>query len=909
MEQKQARDNNHTQPVSNDRYSYDKNGCVLPSFPQRAEMVITAKSLNEEGYRHAQFIISLLHSYVQEYNLFPLKSKKDQQGVILLDNGQKFPIFYRFKNGHRYFSILKVDVELFNTFLCERMPNKATVPQKLICLDSEVPIFRDYINLDLGIADKKSRAICRIIKDACENGERISYDELLITIKSDKTKPELKLVAYKRIMIKETKQISCYALKKESIPEILKYFEFPLVKILVPQKGDVTLAGLNTIFEKQIPTKHKQFKMLKKELLKQIELEREKDSSKTTFSICLTYNQNCEYITVHIRRWLNDELLYAFDRDCIDKICKLIAGVAKLDIEKEIPITPTRASEFNNGDVEIDSNLLRVLGKEIKKCLQDNTRITIPFGNGDEITFFYRDYKSSKIVAILREDKDKLLDYIRQEICPKYQLSFVKKTELLEDDVVINFKNLQKIFNISESKAKVKNYELVKMCKSSFKLDGTDTEYTLTLPDGSCQSITLGKRSSGKGYGTYIFKQKDILTLQYYFGYISKKQYKELAKKQKEALVKNQKELERKRKEELVRKQEELERKQQEEFVRKQEELERKRKEELTERSKSVSKEVSEEITQHKKKIVLDNYYKRYDKSHNFVAQYFDRNFEIKKATYIFKEEIFPTFGSMSTIVPLPLDNLYITGSELGLLTLWHYKDKIFRSAWEYRLNAAMVRDIGALKDKLIVLHDKGIKIFTKKEGTFGYYQSQELQLGIIPECFVAFSNTFGQNIIYVYLPNKIVAVYKAEKGFPFKYIGKITNLPIESKGRVKKIIPLSNRRFLMFFDTGEIYNLPLKEQISSDDIIFKETLDEKIRCVSNLSNDLLFIITKDKVGHLYRFNESFSAMHEEYSLILKLGLKNKKVLSVFLRDNDCYINTTHNYGFNGDMFKLTLHY
>ena len=209
------------------------------------------------------------------------------------------------------------------------------------------------------------------------------------------------------------------------------------------------------------------------------------------------------------------------------------------------------------------------------------------------------------------------------------------------------------------------------------------------------------------------------------------------------------------------------------------------------------------------------------------------------------------------------------------------------------------------LKNKLIVMHNEGIKILKKDKDSVNCFKVQELNFDIIPECMTGYLNRFGQSVIYLYFPSKSLVVYKSEAGEQFRFVGQISNLPIEAKGHVKKIIPLNNKRFLMFFNTGEIYNLPLKEDILKEDVVLVEKLDKKIKCVSNLSENLLYIVTRDKVGHLCRINNTYDAIKQKYASRLSFYKKHNKLKSLYLRDNVCYINTTDKYGFNSDMLKV----
>ena len=1038
----QEYDSNSTQPLGNDGYNSSGGSCTLPSVSQTTEIIITNKNLKESGYRNYNLIIKLLYSYIEKNNILPLNLKNDCSGMITLKNGESFPIFYKLRGKCRCFSILKDDLELFNTFLYENMPNnRMTVPQNPICLDKEVPILRKYICQILKTKHEHSFHISKIIYDACVNGERVSHDKILMTINSDASKPELRLIAHCRLF----NGMICYALEKESISKINEYFEIAPVQFLLPQKGEISLQRLNSIYKCQPKDKYEQFKDIQRIIVQQIEAKRKEEPFTTTFNISLSYNQRNEYMNVHVRKWRDDEIIYTLDRDSIDKLNNLMVGMPNLDFKNEIPITTLGLRIFNNKDINVSNYIFRILRKEINGYLKDKTEVSFRLESGEEITFFYRYLNKTMIIATSRQDKDKLLDFIKQEVCQKYKLSLGRQLRLSQDEVAVNTANLKKFFKVSEREARAKVKDFIKMYQCSFNPIRADIEYPLLLPDGTCQNIILSRRSNSIGTGIYAFNKKDIPLLQYYFGYIDKKRYEELMVLQDEKFIKQYEELFElnetliKQDEELTKQFEELFEqnnelinqngellkqyeiltqnfqefprqddelfRQYEEFLRQHEEFFKqyraqckrykesvkqyieltkqqgelfkrykelisqhqklikkyeelakqdfetteqnekalkwmkklvsrhnelirqhkllikqkevlikqynelnKQYQELVERYRKIEIMSNEEIVKHENKLAQDIYYETFETTHNFIATYYGHNAKLKMATCIFDEKGFETLGGISTLVPMPLSNLYVTGSNLGHITIWYPDDeKLLRvQRWNYKLEPAMIRDIGVFKDKLIVLYDCGIKIFNNKEDSLEYYQFQELQFDMPPQCIATCSNELGQDIIYVYLPNKTIEVYKSERNSRFRLVEKINNLPIELNAQVKKIIPLNNNRLLMFLSKGEIYNLPLKENLSKDDVILVDNLNDKIKCISNLDNNLLFIVTQDGVGTLYRFNESFDTMDEESSVRLKFHKKNNRVKRVLLRDNVCYIYPTDKYGFNSDMLKLT---
>ena len=292
----QEYDSNSTQPLGNDGYNSSGGSCTLPSVSQTTEIIITNKNLKESGYRNYKLIIKLLYSYIEKNNILPLNLKNDCSGMITLKNGESFPIFYKLRGKCRCFSILKDDLELFNTFLYENMPNnRMTVPQNPICLDKEVPILRKYICQILKTKHEHSFHISKIIYDACVNGERVSHDKILMTINSDASKPELRLIAHCRLF----NGMICYALEKESISKINEYFEIAPVQFLLPQKGEISLQRLNSIYKCQPKDKYEQFKDIQRIIVQQIEAKRKEEPFTTTFNISLSYGYSFMIIPIY----------------------------------------------------------------------------------------------------------------------------------------------------------------------------------------------------------------------------------------------------------------------------------------------------------------------------------------------------------------------------------------------------------------------------------------------------------------------------------------------------------------------------------------------------------------------------------------------------------------------------------
>lgn len=899
----QEYEDNSIKHLNSDRCDSNQREGSLPSVFQQSEIIITNKNLKEAGYRNFNVIIKLLYTYTRENNVLPLDSKKDSCGVIVLKNGKSFPIYYKLRNRHWCFSILKDDVEHFNTFLYENMPNNRMIlPQSPLCLDKEVPVLREYMRHFLNPSRKKAERVCKIIYDACVSGERISHDKILVTITTKSQKPDLKLMAYCRSF----NGMICYALEKGSIPKINEYFGFSPVTLSVCKRGEITLGGLDSLYRRQIPSKYEKYKTIKKVFLRQLEIERKKNPLKTTFNISLQYNRCVENFTVCVRRAANDELIYTLDRNCVDKFNNLITGFPKLNLKNEIQITYERLRDFNDEQIEINDYIVRLLKNLIKERLKNNEQVTIELKEGKRITFFYRHNNSfKKLIAISKNDKDNLLDFIKQEICKKRKLTIGRKIKISQDEIPINASTFVKMFNMTTREARAKSREIAKIYEKFSQPTKVDVKCRLLLPDNTTQSIVIGKRSNGIGTGKrFVFKEKDIPLLKYYFGVITKEQYKELIKNREEHFSERENTLA-KQNEELAREYEGIAKQYHDTKNTKEQ------REDLAKQYEKMAKPFNREAFKYERNSILNIYDQPFEASHDFIRTHKSLNCNISVATNIFKEKEVPTYGGLSTVVPLPLDNLYITGSELGLITFWR-RDKnkpLYIPELKYRLSCASVRDIVILKNKLIVMHNEGIKILKKDKDSVNCFKVQELNFDIIPECMTGYLNRFGQSVIYLYFPSKSLVVYKSEAGEQFRFVGQISNLPIEAKGHVKKIIPLNNKRFLMFFNTGEIYNLPLKEDILKEDVILVEKLDKKIKCVSNLFNDLLFIITKDKRGHWYRFNESYSTMDEEYSLRLKFLKGKNRVKNALLRDNVCYIYSTDKYGFNSDLLKITINY
>ena len=523
--------------------------------------------------------------------------------------------------------------------------------------------------------------------------------------------------------------------------------------------------------------------------------------------------------------------------------------------------------------------------KVLIKIENDNPKVEL------KLTAHRRLFNGLACYALDNESFSKIYEYFKAS--RKYHLSLVQKSKLFADNIPITVSNLRKIFQILKSEAKAKEKKLLHMCQNALLINKYDMEYELLLPNGTYQVLQFSKISNGANGERYVFKKKDIPLLKYYFGYISRQLYEDELTTQFLKLTEQHEELD------ILCQELALGYKELSMLY-----------EALSKLKKEYSKEIKE-VTKNKRKLNVTNHYEQFEETHNFNTVYSSPKIEVKRVPYIFQEGNFSDYGVLSTLVPVPFNNIYVTGSNTGYITIWNNDEEqsLYAPLVNFKLEPASIADLNVLKNKLIVMHNTGIKILNKKEGCIDYYQSQELKFDAIPECFTAFSNKQEQNFIYVYLSNNTIEVYKSEKEMPFKLIGKIKNLPIKSNGHAEKIIPLNNKRFLMLFNTGEIYNLPLKENISKDDVILVDNLASGIKCVSNLSNNMLFIITQDKKGHLYTINESCDTMHEECLINLRFNEKNKKIQNIFLRDSVCYIYLTDKYGFNSSMYKLAIDY
>ena len=68
---------------------------------------------------------------------------------------------------------------------------------------------------------------------------------------------------------------------------------------------------------------------------------------------------------------------------------------------------------------------------------------------------------------------------------------------------------------------------------------------------------------------------------------------------------------------------------------------------------------------------------------------------------------------------------------------------------------------------------------------------------------------------------------------------------------------------------------------MKNDETILVETLGENIKCVSNFSDNSLFIVTKDNVGHLYRFNDTCDTISEGYSTPIRFYKEKSKLIKL----------------------------